>query len=261
MIPIIKERLRQKKRTMAYPAAPVTLPERFQGLPVIDDARCPEGCASCIESCPTDAIARDDKGLALDLGRCLFCSDCVQHCPEGAITFTNDYRMAVRKREDLIVRSGREYPLAEPLEHRMRRIFGRSLKLRQVSAAGDNSCEADLNVLGTVVFDMGRFGIQFVASPRHADGIVVTGPISENMKYATLQTYEATPAPKLVIVVGVDAISGGVYRDNPEVHNGLEGLLPIDLYIPGWPPHPMTILDGFLRLMGRLENDPARLNA
>jgi Ni,Fe-hydrogenase III small subunit len=135
----------------------------------------------------------------------------------------------------------------------MLRVFGRSLKLRQVSAGGDNAAEADLNVLGTVVFDMGRFGIQFVASPRHADGIVITGPVSENMKQALIMTYEAVPKPKIVIAVGASAISGGIFRGHPEVHDGVEGIVPIDLYIPGDPPHPLTILDGLLRLLGRLE--------
>ncbi len=111
----------------------------------------------------------------------------------------------------------------QPLDEKMRRLFGRSLKLRQVSAGGDNASEADLNVLGTVVFDMGRFGIQFVASPRHADGIVVTGPVTENMKQALLQTYEAVPAPKLVIAVGANAISGGIFRGQPEVNDGVAG--------------------------------------
>ena len=142
--------------------------------------------------------------------------------------------------------------LAEALEEKSRRLFGRSLKLRQVSAAGCNACEADLNVLGTVVFDLGRFGIQFVASPRHADGLVVTGPVSENMRTALLDTYAAVPAPKLVIAVGACAISGGPYVDNPEVHNGCASIVPVDLFIPGCPPHPMTILDGLLRLLGRM---------
>ena len=135
----------------------------------------------------------------------------------------------------------------------MLRVFGRSLKLRQVSAGGDGSAEADLNVLGTVVFDMGRFGIQFVASPRHADGIVITGPVSENMKLALIKTYEAVPEPKIVIAVGASAISGGIFRGHPEVHDGAGDIVPVDLYIPGDPPHPLTILDGLLRLLGRLE--------
>jgi len=259
MINVIRERFRQGHRTIAYPVGdPPPLPDRFRGLPVLDESKCPDGCRACVEACPTDAIARDDQGLQLDLGRCLFCTECVEACPEGAIRYTQDYRLATRTRDDLILRNGQELKLAQPLEEKMHRLFGRSLKLRQVCAGGDGSAEADLNVLGTIVFDLGRFGIQFVASPRHADGIVVTGPVSENMRRALLTAYEAVPAPKLVIAVGADAISGGIFRDNPEVHNGVEGLLPVDLYIPGNPPHPLTILDGFLRLLGRLERNEPR---
>ena len=159
----------------------------------------------------------------------------------------------------MVLRSGQGLKLAQSLEPKMRGIFGRSLKLRQVSAGGDNAAEADLNVLGTVVFDMGRFGIQFVASPRHADGLVVTGPVTENMKLALRKTYDAVPPPKIVIAVGACAISGGIFRGHPEVNNGVDGLLPVDLYIPGNPPHPLTILDGLLRLLGRLEE--ARITA
>ncbi len=259
MFSIIRERVRQGHRTIAYPAAkPPPLPDRFRGLPVLDESKCPDGCHACALACPTDAIARDDLGLRLDLGRCLFCTDCVDACPEGAIRFTQDYRLAATTRADLVLRTGQELKLAQPLEQKMHRLFGRSLKLRQVSAGGDNSSEADLNVLGTIVFDIGRFGIQFVASPRHADGIVVTGPVTENMRLALLSAYDAVPAPKLVIAVGADAISGGIFRDHPEVHNGVEGLLKVDLYIPGNPPHPLTSLDGFLRLLGRLERNEPR---
>ena len=252
MIAIIRERLKQGMRTIGYPKSVPTLPDRFVGLPVLDQSKCPDGCRACIEVCPTDAIANTDGALTLDMGRCLFCNDCVNACPEdGAIRFSQEHRLATRRREDLIVRSGEERPLMQSLDRKMRSLFGRSLKLRQVSAGGDNASEADLNVLGTVVFDMGRFGIQFVASPRHADGIVVTGPVTENMKLALLYTYEAVPAPKLVIAVGANAISGGIFRGSSEVHDGVQGILPVDLYIPGDPPHPLTILDGLLRLLGR----------
>ncbi len=255
MIKIIRERLRQGRRTIAYPAGdPPPLPDRFRGLPVLDESRCPDGCAACVDACPTDAIGRDSQGLGLDLGRCLFCSECVLACPGDAIQFTQDYRLASTGRQDLILRSGRHLELAKPLDQKMRRLFGRSLKLRQVSAGGDNAAEADLNVLNTVVFDMGRFGIQFVASPRHADGLVVTGPVTENMKLALLKTYEAIPAPKIVIAVGACAMSGGIFRGHPQVHDGVDGILPVDLFIPGNPPHPLTILDGLLRLLGRLES-------
>jgi len=259
MFSIIRERVRQGHRTVAYPAAkPPPLPDRFRGLPVLDESKCPDGCRACAEACPTDAIARDDQGLRLDLGRCIFCIDCVDACPEGAIRFTQDYRLATTTRAALVLRTRQELKLARPLEQKMHRLFGRSLKLRQVSAGGDNSSECDLNVLGTIVWDMGRFGIQFVASPRHADGLVVTGPVTENMRLALVTAYEAVPAPKLVIAVGADAISGGIFRDHPEVRNGVEGLLPVDLFIPGNPPHPLTILDGFLRLLDRLDRNEPR---
>lgn len=228
------------------------MPDRFRGLPVIDAAKCKDGCQACADACPTGAVTIDGGKPRIDLGRCLFCVDCVEACPEEAIRYTTEYRLATRRREDLVI-DGQEHKLAEALEEKSRRLFGRSLKLRQVSAAGCNACEADLNVLSTIVFDLGRFGIQFVASPRHADGIVVTGPVSENMRSALLTTYEAVPAPKLVIAVGACAISGGPYIDNPEVHNGCGALVPVDLFIPGCPPHPLTILDGLLRLLGRLE--------
>jgi Ni,Fe-hydrogenase III small subunit/formate hydrogenlyase subunit 6/NADH:ubiquinone oxidoreductase subunit I len=251
MLDVLLARLKQGHRTIPYPAQVPALPENFRGLPVVDASKCPDGCRDCAEACPTDAISLE-PGFRLDLGRCLFCTECVEACPEGAIRYSQEYRLATRTREDLIF-DGRPLKLAEALGAKTRRLFGRSLKLRQVSAGGSGDCEADLNGLGTVVFDLGRFGIQFVASPRHADGLVVTGPVSENMRSALLETYAAIPAPKLVIAVGADAISGGVFRGHPEVHDGCGSLLPVDLFIPGWPPHPLTILDGLLRLLGRLD--------
>jgi Ni,Fe-hydrogenase III small subunit len=144
--------------------------------------------------------------------------------------------------------------LASALTETLRKLFGRSLRLRQVSAGGCNACEADTNVLGTIGWDMGRFGIQFVASPRHADGLLVTGPVSQAMVLALRKTYEAVAEPKIVIAVGACAISGGVYVGHRQCGNGVEGMLPVDLYIPGCPPHPLTILDGLLRLLGRIES-------
>ena len=159
--------------------------------------------------------------------------------------------MAANRREDLVV-TGQALELAKALENRTRRLFGRSLKLRQVSAGGCNGCESDVNVLNTIVFDLGRFGIQFVASPRHADGLLITGPVTENMKSALKDTYDAVPSPKIVIAVGACAIAGGPYINHPEVHNGANSVVPVDLYVAGCPPHPLTILDGLLRLLGKL---------
>jgi Ni,Fe-hydrogenase III small subunit len=252
MLQVSLARLKQGHRTIAFPAQAPTLPDRFRGLPSIEASKCPDGCRACAEACPTDAIAIVDGKPQLDLGRCLFCTDCVEACPAGALEYSQEYRLATRTRDDLVLK-GQTLALAKALDEKSRRLFGRSLKLRQVSAAGCNACEADVNVLSTVVFDLGRFGIQFVASPRHADGVLVTGAVSENMRTALLDTYAAVPAPKLVIAVGACAISGGPYAGNPEVHNGCGSLLPVDLYVPGCPPHPLTILDGLLRLLGQLE--------
>lgn len=252
MIRTLLQRLRQKHRTVAYPAKPPVLPERFRGLPVLAPEKCAADCALCVAACPVGALSKMDGALRVDLGRCLFCGDCVAACPSGAIQYTRDHRLATRKREDLVLGAG-ELKRAEALDAKMKSLFGRSLRLRQVSAGGCGACEADTNVLGTVVFDLGRFGIQFVASPRHADGLLITGPVTENMVLALKKTYEALSEPRIVIAVGACAIAGGPYVDHAEVRNGAAALVPVDLYIPGCPPHPVTILDGLLRLLGRLE--------
>jgi Ni,Fe-hydrogenase III small subunit/Pyruvate/2-oxoacid:ferredoxin oxidoreductase delta subunit len=250
-------RLRQGCQTMAWPDGPApALPDRHGGALRVEAAKCEDGCQACVPVCPTRAIVCEPgKPVALDLGKCLFCAACVEVCPTRAITHTNDHRLAVRRRKDLLLgQTGEEeLRLAKALDDKLRRLFGRSLKLRQVSAGGCNACEADTNVLGTIGWDLGRFGIQFVASPRHADGLLITGPVSRNMELALRKTYDAVPAPKVVVAVGACAIAGGPFIGHPQVCNGAEAVVPVDLFIPGCPPHPLTILDGLLRLLGRLE--------
>jgi Ni,Fe-hydrogenase III small subunit/NAD-dependent dihydropyrimidine dehydrogenase PreA subunit len=258
MFKTLLARARQGYRTGTYPAGDPVLPALFRGRPKIDPARCSGGnCGDCIEACPTGALSVGEAGLGLDLGRCIFCGECGSTCAAGAISFTGDWRLAGSGRAELVMTEGAG-PQVEALGRRLRRLVGRSLRLRQVSAGGCNGCEVEANALGNIVFDAGRFGIEFVASPRHADGILVTGPVTQNMREALLITYEAVADPRLVIATGACAISGGLFRGRAEVADGVEGLLPVDLYIPGCPPHPITILDGLLRLLGRI-GDPVRL--
>ena len=252
MLKILAARWHQGYRTVRYPKGEPVLPDRFRGMPTLAPAKCLDSCTACVTACPVGAVSRT-RGLTLDLGRCLFCGACEAACPHGAIRFTRGHQLAAREREAL-VRTGREADMKAALESGMRKLFGRSLKLRQVSAGGCNACEADCNVLTTVVFDLGRFGIQFVASPRHADGLLVTGPVTANMELALRKTYEAVPAPRIVIACGACAIAGGPYIGHDEARNGVSGILPVDLHIPGCPPHPVTILDGLLRLLGQIED-------
>lgn len=251
MLNVILARLQQKHRTIPYPkASPPELPDRFRGRPHIDAEKCVEGCRACADACPTGALTITDS-VRIDMGKCLFCADCLDACPPRAITYTTDYRLAARCRSDLIVEPSRQGPLpAAALDAKLLKIFGRSLKLRQVCAGGCNACEADINVLGTVGWDLGRFGIQIVASPRHADGLLITGPVTQNMRLGLEKTFRSVAEPKIVIAAGTCAISGGPYIDHEQANNGVNENIHADLYIPGCPPHPLTILDGLLRLLG-----------
>jgi Ni,Fe-hydrogenase III small subunit len=218
MFDFLRTRLAQGTRTSPFPKGGADFPERFRALPVLE------------------------ANVPRDVGACLFSPE------EGA--YTRDYRMASATRQGLVATTG-EIELAGALNAQMRRLFGRSLRLRSVVAGSCNGCEAELVALGNVVFDLGRFGVQFVASPRHADGIVITGVVNRNMRLALEKTYEATPEPRLVIAVGACAIAGGPFAGSPEIE-GIPPGIPVDLYIPGCPPHPLTVLDGLLRLLDRL---------
>ena len=224
----------------------------FRGLPVIKAQEC-GNCRACLEICPTGAIT--SAPLNIDLGKCIFCGDCARECPQQAITFTTGHKIASNVRAALRIEAGRtpEYFCLQAMTARpdLARIFGRSLKLRQVSAAGCNGCEWELNACGNVNFDMGRFGIEFVASPRHADGILITGPISENMAPALEDAYQCTPEPKIVILAGTCAISGGVFQPSPALQRDFLDRHQVDLYLPGCPVHPLTVINGVSDLLGK----------
>lgn len=243
MFKTLKNRFEQGYRTTGYPKEQIELWERYRGRPKINKDAPDELTAKCAAACPQQAI--DDKAKKIDLGRCIFCGTCERLSGGDFISFSQDFEIAVAEKENLLT-DGSLADLAAHSRQHFKKLFGRSLQLRQVSAAGCNACEADLNVLATPFFDLARFGINFVASPRHSDAIVVTGPISKNMKAALLSTYEAVPAPKAVIAVGSCTLTGGPFRGSPEITEGLDKLLPVDLFIPGCPPHPLTNLHALL---------------
>lgn len=214
--------------------------EQFRGFPIITE--------TTIDTtiCPTGAIS--NSPLSIDMGKCTFCGACSKKCE--SIKFSNYYKLASTSREKLIITEGmlaEEYnKTAFEVKKEIKKVFGKSLKLRQVSAGGCNGCEMELNACSNVNFDMGRFGIDFVASPRHADGIVITGPISENMAYALEDCYKSTPDPKVVILCGACAISGGVFQNSTKLNREFLEKYPIDLYIPGCPVHPLTFINAIL---------------
>lgn len=226
--------------------ANANVPGIFRGRPVISSEKVNE--AELVDCCPVDAIAVHP--VSIDLGKCTFCGECAKQFL-NKIRFTTDYKISTNDRTRLIVKEGDEGPIevdSEKVRNEIRRIFGRSLKLRQVSAGGDNSCEMELNAANNVQFDMSRYGIDFVASPRHADGIVITGPITENMAEPLQICYDAIPEPKIVVLVGTDAISGGIHSGSNALDRSFLNKYPIDLYIPGNPAHPLTIVNGLLDL-------------
>ena len=220
----------------------------FRGNPVFSPAPCMPGCQSCVEVCDSAAIAL--APLQIDLGRCTLCGECAAVCPSAKLSFSEDFRIAATQREAMQVSAA--HPVLDPVRvsQALHQRFGRSLKLRSVSAGGCNACELEVNALSNVNFDMGRYGIDFVASPRHADGLVLTGPISRNMSEALQLCWDAMPEPKLVIAVGACAISGSPLTGSDALERGfLQHHVPA-LFIPGCPPHPLTFLCGVLDLLG-----------
>ena len=224
------------------------VPGIFRGRPLISLQTVDEAALTSL--CPMRAITANP--VAIDLGKCTFCGACAQQFPDK-ISFTTDYKIATNQRESLIITAGDQTPIQinhQAVRPEIRSLFRSSLKLRQVSAGGDNSCEWELNAANNVQFDISRFGIEFVASPRHADGIVITGPIAHNMAEALQICYDAMPHPKIIVLVGTDAISGGLFADSPAVNRSFLQNNSVDLYIPGNPAHPLTFINGVLSLIG-----------
>lgn len=220
---------------------PELFDEELTGVPKVTSNPCEAGCESCIHLCPTDAIKRNDVSVSVDRGACIACGQCLAVCPTG--TLTNDRRVATHAytREALILSSrGTDVPAVDN-----QGVFRRSLALRVVST-GCSACDLEISAAFNPIFDMERFGITVVASPRFADALLVTGAVPKAMHEPLLNCYRAMPGPKLVIACGTCAISGGVHKNSYTEANGVSPLLPVDVFIPGCPPHPWTLIQGIL---------------
>jgi Ni,Fe-hydrogenase III small subunit len=244
-------RLRYKHGRQVIPdIRKAELMDTHRGFPVITENK--DGYDNLKDVCPVNAIGFNP--LSVDLGKCTFCGECERVSSGNAIKFTNDCRLGSSCRDKLIVTSGMTYEdysrNAIDIRKEIHKMFGRSLKLRQVSAAGCNGCEMELGACSNVNFDMGRFGIDFVASPRHSDGLVITGPVSKNMAPALMDAYKSISEPKIVIAVGTCAISGGIFQDSENLNREFFDEVKVDLYVPGCPPHPIIFINAVLDFLG-----------
>jgi len=265
--------------TTSYPSAPAQVSESFRGRPAFDFEHW-RNARPAAEVCPTEAISVQDAGesrsVTVDLGRCVFCGLCAEQGADRAVTVTQECELATRDRLHLVttveyglnadgthrelraVRSGfskRDTDLdrvGQNLNSAIQKLLGRSLSIRQVDAGSCNGCELEIVALNNPIYDIERFGIHFVASPRHADMLLVTGPVTRNMELALLKTYRATPEPKVVVAVGACGISGGIFGVNYASLGGVDMVVPVDVYIPGCPPRPQALLHGILLAIGRL---------
>jgi Ni,Fe-hydrogenase III small subunit/NAD-dependent dihydropyrimidine dehydrogenase PreA subunit len=249
------------------------------GFPRIDFSRC-VACEECARLCPTGAIQTADSGpgrrtVTLSYAACVQCRECVSGCPEGAIDVTHDVDVAAYTREQLArtasfhvdhatgrgTFAGVEAHAGPGLQESAGRLrarihgrLGRSLHVRQVDAGSCNGCELEISATTNPLYDLERFGVHLVASPRHADVLLVTGPVTRNMEIALQKTYEATPEPRIVVAVGACGCSGGIFGEGTYAAvGGVDRVLPVDVYIPGCPPRPQAILNGLLVAMGLRE--------
>ncbi len=234
--------------------------EGVLGVPKFDSRRCDPDCSACAAACPTDAIvvradAAIERRIEVDYGRCVVCQLCVEACPTGAAASSFDWALGTADRAALVFDGESSTATGRRAAVESRKGFRRSLHIRHVDAGSCNGCESELQALNNPFYNLHRFGIFFTPSPRFADLLLVTGPVTYSMRDPLLRTYEAMPEPRWVMAVGACAISGGVARDGYACGHGLEGILPVDLYLPGCPPNPAAVI---LALLTFLERSPRR---
>jgi Ni,Fe-hydrogenase III small subunit/formate hydrogenlyase subunit 6/NADH:ubiquinone oxidoreductase subunit I len=256
-----KKIIKYPRLTQDSPKRPV-ISDNFIGKPVVDASIC-DGCGECMRRCPSHAIqmAKGTGVVGINYDECVFCMLCEEVCPLSAIRVTKDIYLAERDRNKLRMNTltitqeegdaASLEKVGDELRTKINKMFGRSLHIREVDSGSCNACDYEINALNNPFVDIERFGVHFVASPRHADMLLVTGAAVRNMEQALLKTYNATPDPKLVVAVGACACSGGIFRDTYTTGNGIDRIVPVDVYIPGCPPRPQAILYGILKALDR----------
>jgi formate hydrogenlyase subunit 7 len=255
--------LRQGKASTRWPADGDDGQASVLGMPRFDPAKCQDGCRECAETCLPGAItvsanaADSDGRLNVDYGRCVACQMCVESCPTGAFTTSSDWAFGVRRREDLIWAQAAASSEGTALQGEIRRIFGRSLHVRHVDAGSCNGCESELQALNNPFYNLHRLGIFFTPSPRFADLLLVTGPVTYAMRGPLEEAHRAMPDPHFVMAIGTCAVSGGVNGGGHACGRGVEEVLPVDIYLPGCPPNPAAIIQALLLLLQRA---PQRVN-
>lgn len=255
MFDMLKKIFAYKRQTLQYPREPLDTAFVW-GRPEISAEVCTL-CRKCVETCPVGAITVNAENKAgINLDECIFCYACTDICPAAAISISPDFELAAQDRAELrhTALPAEEEALrhiAHKIDEKAKALFGRSLQIREVDAGSCNGCDYEINGLNNPFNDLERFGIHFVASPRHADMLLVTGPVTRNMESALLRTYQATPDPKLIVAVGACACSGGIFKDSYAARGGVDQIIPVDTYIPGCPPRPQAILYGILKSLER----------
>ncbi len=250
--------LRAGRATTAWPQGPEPAgQEGVRGMPRFAPEKCDPSCAECAAICPSEAITVETSNggghrLGVDYGRCVVCQLCVEACPAGAVETSFDWAFGVRNRGDLVLSSEPGGPRKAGDGADSRTGFRRSLHIRHVDAGSCNGCESELQALNNPFYNLHRFGIFFTPSPRFADLLLVTGPVTYAMREPLQRTYEAMPAPRWVMAVGACAVSGGVAGGGYACGNGLEGVLPVDLYLPGCPPNPAAMIQALLMFLDRM---------
>ncbi|MBU2755539.1 4Fe-4S binding protein [Acidithiobacillus sp. CV18-2] len=225
--------------------------EGVLGMPRWQPERCASDCQSCADACPTAAIHREGDGMGVDYGRCIVCQACVEACPEEAMLPSGDWAFAVRERQDLHWQAALNSPAAKDLQKKVARSLRRSLHIKHVDAGSCNGCESEISALDNPFYNLHRLGIFFTPSPRFADLLLVTGPVTAPMRDPLLATWEAMPEPRMVLAVGTCAVSGAPMDAGYAGGHGLDGVLSVDVWLPGCPPNPAALIHALLLLLER----------